>query len=473
MRTGILRIYKSKISAWALFLTVVSILFGAGCTDKTNVVGPSNDLLDPSTKPVVISTSPTNGAVGPFAGLYAPGELEYAPNFFVEFNKLMLPTFGQYDVCSECTGFDEPVVYQFGYYGNGILGFYVERLGSEGYYIPASYSVGRRYTFTVDTTLLDANGNHLSVPFTFSFTPEPYFRVTTTYPSNDTISSQYESFEISFNSYIDSKIFPSIHISPPFAGSWYILSTDSTEALFSSTNSFLPSKAFTITVDAGAKNRDGNSLPQSYGFKVYTLPFEITGISPANTLNGEYPLNSNITISFNFPPDTATIIRSLTATPKTSFALIYDNSSQDDIFGTNDFVPNANYTISFATTLHSSDGTSLYTPQSFSFQTQPFEVTSSFPSGTGTERYASIGAYFSGRIDTASFRSALSISPSAAGYFYFYNYGSPYGYSMGSFTPLNELAANTTYTVTISTAMKSIGGYHFAQPDTFSFTTGN
>ncbi|HLX13095.1 MAG TPA: Ig-like domain-containing protein, partial [Bacteroidota bacterium] len=127
---------------------------------------------------MVLSTIPPNGAVGPFKEFHATGEISSdMPYFFVQFNKLMAPYTGQIQICSECTGFDHPVAYTYGTYGNGIYAFYLGQLYPEGYYNRVNYKVGKKYSFTIDSTFVDVNGNPLSAPYTFSITPEPYLRV--------------------------------------------------------------------------------------------------------------------------------------------------------------------------------------------------------------------------------------------------------------------------------------------------------
>jgi hypothetical protein len=62
--------------------------------------------------------------------------------------------------------------------------------------------------------------------------------------------------------------------------------------------------------------------------------------------------------------------------------------------------------------------------------------------------------------------SAFSISPSVSGTLQ--NNGSSF-----TFTPQSSLAPNTTYTVTVSTALHGNNGTAVAHPYTFSFTTGS
>ena len=61
--------------------------------------------------------------------------------------------------------------------------------------------------------------------------------------------------------------------------------------------------------------------------------------------------------------------------------------------------------------------------------------------------------------------SAFTISPSVAGTL-------SYTGNTATFTPTNSLAANTTYTITVTTAVEDRAGNNLAAPYTWTFTTG-
>ena len=67
------------------------------------------------------------------------------------------------------------------------------------------YKVAQVYTVTVDSAVHDIYGDYFGTSGSFSFTPEPYFRVTDTYPrNNDTAVSRSNPYiTIRFNSLID------------------------------------------------------------------------------------------------------------------------------------------------------------------------------------------------------------------------------------------------------------------------------
>src|SRR5262249_51846804 len=84
----------------------------------------------------------------------------------------------------------------------------------------APYEVGRTYTVVADTTLEDLTGRHLSRPYSFSFTPEPSFRVISVVPSGRQPFEPAAWVQVSFNPAVDATTFASLHLSPPFSGQW-------------------------------------------------------------------------------------------------------------------------------------------------------------------------------------------------------------------------------------------------------------
>jgi len=203
-----------KVLRLALFLMIPLLL--SNCTQNSNPTsGSSGDLSNPAIKPLVIFTLPGNNAVGPF-DIYTPSSGSNKPSFVVQFNKLMnLNSFTTNT--ATCSGFDRPVVvalhrvyYPYPFQVDKQIksskpissektaskSSRVDKQTSYDYddvmefdirdsiaYSQMRYGIGKTYTVAFDTSLKDINGNSLQ-PYTFSFTPEPYFRVTATYPAN-------------------------------------------------------------------------------------------------------------------------------------------------------------------------------------------------------------------------------------------------------------------------------------------------
>ncbi|HLX12191.1 MAG TPA: Ig-like domain-containing protein, partial [Bacteroidota bacterium] len=308
------------------------------------------------------------------------------------------------------------------------------------------------------STITDVNGNHLA-PYTFSYTPEPYFRITATSPPNDTLAPS-DLVRIYFNGEINASFINSLHgIAGPSAH-WFIPATTGYEA--DCNESMQANESVVITVDTGATDIYGHALSRPYSFTVYAAPFQVINtpvFGKLSSMGGLNMLSQRFGLTFNYPPDTSTIMPAISVSPSTP--LLYIGKS-DTLYATNDFLPNTKYTITFSTTLRDSDGATLPTPEMYDFQTSPFLIST----WGGDENGITI--FFDGRIDTASFREAFSLSPPVAGTFAF-NYSSRNGEVSAYFNA--PLGRHVTYTFVVSTALKSISGFHLAQADTGSFST--
>ena len=129
------------------------------------------------------------------------------------------------------------------------------------------------------------------------------------------------------------------------------------------------------------------------------------------------------------------------------------------------------YTVNIDTTLRAKNGTQLSEPYEFSFRTAPFQIYYTRPNDgqSNVSRYLySIEISSNGVIDTSTVRSAFN-APGITGTFTFYD-GSNLFYHYLTNLPLD---ANTSYTVTINTSLRTKAGDRLESPYTFSFTTGD
>lgn len=118
-------------------------------------------------------------------------------------------------------------------------------------------------------------------------------------------------------------------------------------------------------------------------------------------------------------------------------------------------------------------GSSLASPYAFSFLTTPFQI-SIYPSdgSTGVSRGTQVQVDCNSKYDTSTVREAFSITPTVSGALQLS--GNEYYYPSFVFFPTSNtsFAANTQYTVTVSTALKAIDGTSLPQTVTSTFTTG-
>jgi len=496
--------YSDRIRTIEVSFILIIPLFLSGCTQTSNPTTDEGNLSDPSIKPAVIFTLPANSATGPF-DIYNPGSGSALPSFVVQFNKLM-STYSIVPGAITCKGFDQPVaviphsneiiIYVNSKEGSGKKKNASSEITSQGHrsdkpkaynnileldivdseyatYASAprmAYVLGKTYTITIDTSVQDINGNHLQTPYTFSFTPEPNFRVIESVPADNSKNVSItggSSIGLLFNSPLQSGSASQLKLSPSPNGKWVIYSYDSTEAYFSTADTLLYNTTYTITAPASLKDNDGHQLGSNFSSSFTTTPFEVLSVNPANGSTG---VSNNYSLSFAMsgPIDTSTLRSAFTISPGVAgyFSFYYSEPSYFYFTPTNGYAFNTKYTVTLSTGLKASNGTPLAAPYAMSFTTQSFEVSSTYPADGSTNWSSdqSITVYLSGPIDTSSVRSAFSISPSVAGFF-------SINPSSFEFTPTNGFGMGTTYAVSVSTALKAQDGTHLQSPYNFSFST--
>ncbi len=469
------------------------------CDKKADsLVQPENgreSLSNPSIMPQVVSTVPPNYATGPFK-IYAPGPTSGEPHFIVQFNKYMNVASVK-ELTVTCDGFSYPVrvraknYYYYYYYAlgrgsapprnpgsrQGTAGPFDELIEFEilrypyNYPTPA-YELGKTYTVTIDTTIQDINGNRLSNPYSFSFTPEPSFRVTGSYPEDGSkdINMNYNGASLYFNSPVSNAFLSSIHVTPTVPGTWTLNTYDSLSASFNPSNQGTRwgfGKAYSITVDAGAADSRGHALPNEFRSTFSTAPFRVIYTDPPEGSTMIY-LTNGVSISFNAELDTSTIRSAITITPAPVGGTVhsfYYNSSSVYLYPGIGFNGKKAYTVTIAPTLKEKNGTAFPNQYVLHFATRPFSVQYTSPSNGDTSfyRYSNIYVETNAYIDFSSLSSSISISPPAS-----------LQWSTGgtSCSSSGVLAPSTTYTVTVLPSFRSTAGDTLAAPYSFTFKTG-
>ncbi|MBA4313640.1 MAG: hypothetical protein C0417_13530 [Chlorobiaceae bacterium] len=191
---------------------------------------------------------------------------------------------------------------------------------------------------------------------------------------------------------------------------------------------------------------------------------------PANNDTSVY-LSSSLSGTFNSPIDSNSLPTNVTITPYVDgkWSTDYYSSRNHIVFiPKSGFKGNTWYEISFSTGVKDTFNNHLASPITLRFKTAPFKITNTYPwnGQQNVYQWENISASFSNYIDTSSVRSAFSISPQVEGMFTYYN-------MQFYFDPYQSLLANTTYTVTIRSSIRSITGDTLATPHTFSFKTSN
>jgi Bacterial Ig-like domain len=236
-----------------------------GCKGNTGPTGPTgasgaDALTDPTVKPKVFWTFPANGQIGPIAGLEIGN-----PGASIRFNKILdISTVNRSIQISPSVGYNHLETTDISVPSGDVI---LVPLRSDSSIV---WAIGQTCTFTVLTTLKDINGNSLSAPYSFSFTPEPYFRVTSSIPQNgDTAVPTIAGIDIVFNNNINFSMFQSsISILPTISGYWsaYLPSRMS----FYRGQNLNPNTVYVVTLGTGVKDVQGRTLSSPYTFSFTT-----------------------------------------------------------------------------------------------------------------------------------------------------------------------------------------------------------
>jgi hypothetical protein len=450
-----------------LFAAALLSAVYVGCKGPAGPPGDAESLSDPSVQPKVIYTYPPANSLGPYP------ELGYSNRIQVRFNKFMDPTSVKRAIkLSSPTRNIRNDTSSFASIGGDL--FYAYIVDSSGYGFEG-WKTYTTYTLSIASSAKDINGNRLLPPYSMTFAPEPFFRIRSVYPADGaTDVSGTAGTILDFNSPVDSTIFASVQISPSAAGKWsFYYYPDSTSISY---NAFLNSNTtYKITVGTSAHDKYGHHPPQQFTSSFTTSPFRVSGTSPYDGSTHNW-LNNKIYVFFTASIDTQSARWAFRITPPTAgyFVPATLPTATFVFVPSNGLLGSTMYTVTIDTMIRSSIGDRLSAPFTFSFTTGPFEVIDSDPGGwVAVSRYASVVVYANGDVDTGSVRSAFSMQTSS-GAFVDGTFSMYEGSDSFVFIPLNlPLSANATYTVTISTALRSKSGSNLESPYTFSFTTGN
>jgi len=474
------------IFAMGILVLGFILLSVSGCT-KEGPAGPrgetvSSNLMDPNVSPEIVSSAPASHTTGPY-NLFAPGPNDNLPHFILEFNKLV--NINALPLAVKVSGFRNPVAvipnpYIIYRAGNGNTpesvndgafdNIFAFSIVDSSTVVLALYEIGKTYTVTVDTQLYDINNNHPVHATSFSFTPEPSFRLVAVSPTNGStnVNRKTEPY-IYFNAPINKSILNHLHLSPAISGIWslYNYDIDSVTAIFTLLSPFAFHTQYTFTIDEGAADASGDVIHYSTPSTFTTATFSIAYAYPSNGSEMVDP-NTQIQVAFSDPADTASAFTAFSISPGTP-GFLYFYSTYFNFSPVGGLIPNTQYTITLSTALKSVEGFHLESPYTLKFTTAPFEITSTSPydGANDVSRYSYCYMYSNMVIDTGSVRNAFHITPAVPGVLQVYS-----GAEDFEFIPSAALAPTTVYTVTIDSTLRSFNGYLMIAPYRFSFTTG-
>ncbi len=368
------------------FSMLLMAITAGGCKETGNDVinnyYDTDALTDPNVKPKVVFTYPANGSIGPFDN-FDPQNATANPQITIQLNKLVnVMDLGSHSITLK-TGDSEYPLTLADYLYNGSSYQYRDPLLRNIliFYADRKYLANKIYTVTIDTTLTDIHGNRLGTQYSFSFTPEPQFRVYSGGPTHDRVSPEsFGPLSINFNSKLDSTIFSKIQISPSLKGKWrfdgyYYSPADSSFVIFNTKDTLSFDTKYTVSVSADAKDASGLAIKEAFQYSFTSAPFEVTSWGYSlPTAPGGFTYHDNFNFSFNGLLDTSTVRTSITITPSLPFSIsfssfgndfktVYMNLQEDQI------LPNTTYLITLATSLRSKKGAYLKVPFTHSFNT--------------------------------------------------------------------------------------------------------
>jgi methionine-rich copper-binding protein CopC len=325
------------------------------------------------------------------------------------------------------------------------------------------------YTLSVSTALRSSSGSNLALPFSFSFTTGG-FQVVSISPLYGAVNvGLTSSITFSFNAYLDTgSVRSAFSISPPTNGTLQLSSGGSSF-------SFKPviwasNTQYTVTLSTDLMTTAGIHLSGQYQSIFTTTQFRVNSTSPQNaSINN--PLTNNIIVNFNGPIDTSGINTVLTIVPPVPGNIsTYEGANYFAYVPLSSYRTNTLYTVTVSQGVQALGGGTLAQPYTFTFTTVPFQVVNATPidGAVDVSRNPTISLEFNTPIDTGSIRNAFSITPPVDEQFFLYSPGS--GFSV---TPSTSLSSLTTYTIHLTTSMRTQVGDTLLVPYSMSFTTGN
>lgn len=235
---------------------------------------------------------------------------------------------------------------------------------------------------------------------------------------------------------------------------------------------------YIVTITTNAKSKLGINLPNAYVFSFNTsqpapdiYPPYVVSTSPANG-SVNISVTTNITIQWNESMNQASADGAFSSSPAIICAWSWSGVNQTCTPGSL-LKLNTKYTITIASTAKDLAGNYMKSAYTYSFTTEsigkpPVVVSTSPKDGeTNVSLDSAFGISFSEGMDALATEGATSSSPNIPGVFF---WGSD---NRMSLVPTAYLLSYTTYTITVTTAAKSMVNVNMANPYTFSFTTGN
>lgn len=333
------------------------------------------------------------------------------------------------------------------------------------------------YTITMDTLAQDTAGNHLTTPFSFSFTVSGV-GVESFYPNDGQTDLNTDiNIYIYFNTIMDREsVEDAFDIHPPTTGnlSFYgngVKNGSGRDRLLFKADPFLKTNTlYTITLDTTAQDSNGIAISKPLSFSFNTEELKIDWTYPGEGWV-DVPTSGSIRIRFNADMNETTTEEAFSITPHIEGSFDWPYSGELS-FDPDQVLASATlYTIAIDESAQDVDGTKLKEDYSFSFTTAAIRIISSSPAYGANYAHpdANIEIYFNTDMDQLSVVDAFSMVDSDSveiqGEF------SWSGLNKMIFDADSSLTLSKGYRVTISTDAMDIRGVNMPQEFVLWFKT--
>ncbi|MDP2208931.1 MAG: Ig-like domain-containing protein [Bacteroidota bacterium] len=269
-------------------------------------------------------------------------------------------------------------------------------------------------------------------------------------------------------------VIPNINLTPEEVG-FALLSTRGGFSLDGQTfewpvsGNFKLGKSYTITVKKEVTDITNLHLSQDYKHSIIPEQFlRITYTYPADGDSNVY--SGYFYTVFNSVIDVHSLSSGVQFVPPVEGRWVSYGNNYVEFLPHLGFKGNTWYEVVFSQAVKDTFNNYLKHRFKIKFKTVRFQLSYTYPYNgeQNVNRNSSVCCNFTTSLDTSTIRQNFNMTPAVSGTFNYYSNNIGY-----CFNPTGGLDQNTTYTVTISTGLRSKTGDNLSSPYVFSFTTGS
>lgn len=339
---------------------------------------------------------------------------------------------------------------------------------------------GTTYIIELDTQVQDTAGNHLTKPFSFTFTTVGVGIERFSPPDGQTDVGTDICISIYFTTVMDHQsVEKAFSIDPPISGSFHwgeppksrkkILGGNGDRLWFKPDNYLKTNTLYAVALDTTAQDTGGIGISEPLQFSFTTENLRVKGAYPKDGYTG-VRTTSRISVCFNTVMNRASAEEAFSTSPQVvgdfNFIWRQDLTCFDFVSRSGYLAANTTYQVKIDTTASDLYGDHLSETYQFSFTTEEITLIHlPYDNSIGVSTSTGIRVSFNTAMNQESVMDAFSISPVVKGYF---------AWSMPrqfTFFPEEVLASNTRYTVNMDSSAADAYGASLGRSYCFSFTT--